>query len=77
MAEDSGGARVRGGMPAIFVSYASQDAAYVMFDASSHKGTEQDGSDVYDAEFAKGRAQFRLLFQEDGKIAGASFETVP
>jgi len=27
MAEDSGGARVRGGMPAIFVSYASQDAA--------------------------------------------------
>jgi poly(3-hydroxybutyrate) depolymerase len=42
-----------------------------------YKGTEQDGSDVYDAEFAKGRAQLRVLFQEDGEIAGASFEPVP
>jgi dienelactone hydrolase len=42
-----------------------------------YKGTEQDGSDVYDAEFANGRAQFRLLFQEDGKIAAASFDPVP
>jgi poly(3-hydroxybutyrate) depolymerase len=42
-----------------------------------YKGTEQDGSDVYDAEFAKGRAQFRLLIQEDGKIAGASFDPIP
>ena len=46
-------------------------------EALRYKGTEQDGSDVYDAEFANGRAQFRLLFQEDGKIAGASFDPMP
>ena len=45
--------------------------------ALRYKGTEQDGSDVYDAEFAKGMAQLRLLLQEDGKIAGVSFEPVP
>jgi poly(3-hydroxybutyrate) depolymerase len=45
--------------------------------ALRYKGTEQDGSDVYDAEFAKGRAQFRLLLLEDGKIAGASFDVGP
>jgi predicted esterase len=51
--------------------------AFGVLIALRYKGTEQDGSDVYDAEFAKGRAQFRLLFQEDGKIAGASFDPVP
>ncbi len=51
--------------------------AFGTLNALRYKGTEQDGSDVYDAEFANGRAQFRLLFQEDGKIAGASFEPVP
>jgi hypothetical protein len=45
-----------------------------LLNALRYGGTEQDGSDVYDAEFANGRARFRLLFQEDGKIAGASFE---
>jgi poly(3-hydroxybutyrate) depolymerase len=48
--------------------------AFGTLNALRYKGTEQDGSDVYDAEFAKGRAQFRLLFQEDGKIARASFD---
>jgi hypothetical protein len=42
-----------------------------------YKGTEQDGSDVYEGEFSKSRAQFRLLFQEDGKIAGVSFNPDP
>jgi poly(3-hydroxybutyrate) depolymerase len=51
--------------------------AFGTLNALRYQGTEQDGSDVYDAEFAKGRAQFRLLFQEDGKIAGASFDPVP
>jgi len=51
--------------------------AFGTLNALRYKGTEQDGSDVYDAEFAKGRAQFRVLFQEDGKIAGASFDPVP
>jgi predicted esterase len=51
--------------------------AFGPLNALRYKGTEQDGSDVYDAEFAKGRAQFRLLLQEDGKIAGASFDPVP
>lgn len=45
--------------------------------ALRYKGTEQDGSDVYDAEFTNGRAQFRLLIQENGKIAGASFDPAP
>jgi poly(3-hydroxybutyrate) depolymerase len=52
-------------------------AVFGTLNALRYKGTEQDGSDVYDAEFANGRAQFRLLFQEDGKIAGASFDPVP
>jgi poly(3-hydroxybutyrate) depolymerase len=51
--------------------------AFGTLNSLRYKGTEQDGSDVYDAEFANGRAQLRLLFQEDGKIAGASFEPVP
>ena len=51
--------------------------AFGTLNALRYKGTEQDGSDVYDAEFAKGRAQFRLLFQEDGKIADASFDLLP
>ena len=51
--------------------------AFGTLNALRYKGTEQDGSDVYDAEFAKGRAKFRLIFQEDGKIAGASFDQVP
>ena len=32
---------------------------------------------IESAEFAKGQAQFRLLFQEDGKIAGLSFDAEP
>ena len=52
-------------------------AAFGTLNALRYKGTEKDGSDVYEAEFAKGRAQCRLLFQEDGKIAGASFDPVP
>jgi poly(3-hydroxybutyrate) depolymerase len=51
--------------------------AFGTLNALRYKGTEKDGSDVYEAEFAKGRAQFRLLFQEDGKIAGVSFDPVP
>jgi hypothetical protein len=51
--------------------------AFGTLNALRYKGTGQDGSDVYDAEFAKGRAQFRLRFQEGGKIAGVSFDPVP
>ncbi|HEY0799480.1 MAG TPA: dienelactone hydrolase family protein, partial [Steroidobacteraceae bacterium] len=39
--------------------------------------TEKDGSDVYDGEFANGQAQFRLRFQEDGKIANVDFYPAP
>jgi hypothetical protein len=55
----------------------AQFTALGTLNALRYEGTEQDGSDVYDAEFAKGRAQFRLLLQEDGKIAGASFDLGP
>jgi poly(3-hydroxybutyrate) depolymerase len=51
--------------------------AFGTLDALRYKGTEQDGSDAFDAEFASGRAQFRVLIQEDGKIAGMSFDPVP
>jgi pimeloyl-ACP methyl ester carboxylesterase len=45
--------------------------------ALKYKGTEQDGSDVYDAEFENGRAQLRLLLQWDGKISDAAFDPGP
>lgn len=54
----------------------AQLTAFGTLYALRYRGTEQDGSDVYDAEFAKGRAQIRLLSQ-DGKIAGASFDPMP
>jgi len=46
-------------------------------DALKYKGTERDGSDVYDAEFANGTAQLHLLLQADGKISDASFDSGP
>ncbi len=45
--------------------------------ALRYKGTERDGSDAYDAEFAQGRGRIRLLFQEDGRISAASFDLEP
>jgi poly(3-hydroxybutyrate) depolymerase len=52
-------------------------AAFGTLNALRYKGTEQDGSDVFEAEFANGRPQFRLLLQEDGKIASVSMDPVP
>ncbi len=52
----------------------AQLVALGTLNALRYRGTEKDGSDVYDAEFANGQAQFRLLFQEDGKIAAACFD---
>jgi hypothetical protein len=45
--------------------------------ALSYKGTEEDGTDVYDGMFSNGTEEFKLLLREDGTIESVVFVQTP
>jgi Acyl-coenzyme A:6-aminopenicillanic acid acyl-transferase len=45
--------------------------------ALSYKGTEEDGTDVYDGIFSSGTEEFQLLLQEDGTVESVVFVQTP